>query len=481
MTQPQQQAPTIVSAPGKVLLTGGYLVLDQKYQGLVVGTTARFFTSIRNDQGLSPGTIRVEAPQFTADNVWEYSIRTDEEDQLVVEKPEAATENKFVEACIRFSLAVIYHRTKNADIVRSGLSIVIVGDNDFYSQRSQLEQRGLPLTVEGLEALDRCCDTGATLKTVHKTGLGSSAALTTSLIAALFVHLGAASLDNDNDRLLIHNTAQFVHCYAQGKVGSGFDVSAAVWGNHRYTRFSPQVLSPIMSDKVNAEQLAQALEPSDNSSWDNAVVPFQLPPQLELILGDVDAGSHTPTLVGKVLSWRKEKAEEANTLWDELGNANASVEQDLRTLAEIATANPDGYANAISKCATMKAAEWSSASGTCPVTKTLVQLAQDFKRVRGYLQRMSVLSNVPIEPEEQTRLLDACMDMPGVVMAGVPGAGGYDAIFCIVLSQEAKENVRKLWTSWKEMDVSSLLAQADNKGAMQISIDTVKELEYRFQ
>lgn len=86
MTQPQQQAPTIVSAPGKVLLTGGYLVLDQKYQGLVVGTTARFFTSIRNDQGLSPGTIRVEAPQFTADNVWEYSIRTDEEDQLVVEK-----------------------------------------------------------------------------------------------------------------------------------------------------------------------------------------------------------------------------------------------------------------------------------------------------------------------------------------------------------------------------------------------------------
>lgn len=31
------------------------------------------------------------------------------------------------------------------------------------------------------------------------------------------------------------------------------------------------------------------------------------------------------------------------------------------------------------------------------------------------------------------------------------------------------------------MDVSSLLAQADNKGAMQISIDTVKELEYRFQ
>ena len=35
------------------------------------------------------------------------------------------------------------------------------------------------------------------------------------------------------------------------------------------------------------------------------MVPFQLPPGFELLLADVDAGSHTPTLVGKVLAWRK--------------------------------------------------------------------------------------------------------------------------------------------------------------------------------
>ena len=34
---------------------------------------------------------------------------------------------------------------------------------------------------------------------------------------------------------------------------------------------------------------------------------------------------------------------------------------------------------------------------------------------------MSTKSEVPIEPPEQTRLLDACMEVPGVVMAGVPG------------------------------------------------------------
>lgn len=32
-----------VSAPGKVLVTGGYLVLDPKYAGLVLASTARFY------------------------------------------------------------------------------------------------------------------------------------------------------------------------------------------------------------------------------------------------------------------------------------------------------------------------------------------------------------------------------------------------------------------------------------------------------
>jgi phosphomevalonate kinase len=34
---------------------------------------------------------------------------------------------------------------------------------------------------------------------------------------------------------------------------------------------------------------------------------------------------------------------------------------------------------------------------------------------------MSDKSSVPIEPSEQSKLLDACMDCPGVIMAGVPG------------------------------------------------------------
>ena len=73
---------------------------------------------------------------------------------------------------------------------------------------------------------------------VAKTGLGSSAAMTTAVVAALLNYLGVVDLplystNQKNDKILdldlVHMIAQTAHCIAQGKVGSGFDVSSAVY------------------------------------------------------------------------------------------------------------------------------------------------------------------------------------------------------------------------------------------------------------
>jgi phosphomevalonate kinase len=67
------------------------------------------------------------------------------------------------------------------------------------------------------------------------------------LVAALLLYFKVVNESlNKEEKILIHNVAQFVHCFAQGKVGSGFDVSSAVWGSHRYKRFNPAILTPIM-------------------------------------------------------------------------------------------------------------------------------------------------------------------------------------------------------------------------------------------
>lgn len=69
-----------VSAPGKVLLAGGYLVLDRQYTGLVFGLNARIHVVIkpvRTSSGVSLSEIIVNSPQFLGAR-WEYGYRLTE-------------------------------------------------------------------------------------------------------------------------------------------------------------------------------------------------------------------------------------------------------------------------------------------------------------------------------------------------------------------------------------------------------------------
>jgi phosphomevalonate kinase len=65
---------TVVSAPGKVLLAGGYLILDPKYSGIVISTSSRFYSVV--SPASTPGVITVHSPQFT-NAVWKYTVRPD--------------------------------------------------------------------------------------------------------------------------------------------------------------------------------------------------------------------------------------------------------------------------------------------------------------------------------------------------------------------------------------------------------------------
>lgn len=76
--------------------------------------------------------------------------------------------------------------------------------------------------------------------------------------------------------------------------------------------------------------------------------------------------------------------------------------------------------------------------------------------------------HLQIEPEEQTRLLDATMNMEGVLLAGVPGAGGFDAIFAITLGDHSSTNLTKAWSSH---NVLALLVREDPRGVALESVD----------
>lgn len=71
-----------VSAPGKVLVAGGYLVLDRAYTGLVFGLDARIHIVVKDiatTSGVSLSEITVRSPQFDEPS-WNYSYRLAEND-----------------------------------------------------------------------------------------------------------------------------------------------------------------------------------------------------------------------------------------------------------------------------------------------------------------------------------------------------------------------------------------------------------------
>ncbi|KAK5129328.1 hypothetical protein LTR08_003586 [Meristemomyces frigidus] len=413
-----------VSAPGKVLLAGGYLVLDRAYTGLVFGLDARIHVIVQDiatRNGVTLNEIIVTSPQFQ-DAVWEYGYRLTERDggiqvtPLRVDATLKLNRNVFVETALGYTLTYIASiTTPNV----TPASITILADNDYYSTPTSLSAKS--------GAAPRFHNLGVPISKANKTGLGSSAALVTAFTAALLTYYlpkETIDLSTDSGKRKLHNLAQASHCAAQGKVGSGFDIASAVYGSCLYKRFSPDILSHHVEpgQPKFASQLRHIVDETDEADrWDTEIRKdeVKLPKGLRLVMCDVSCGSQTPGMVKQVLAWRKENADEANAIWQDLQNANDSLAKELRALAESDT------------------------------RQSYEHLKQGFARIRELIRRMSERSGVPIEPSSQTELIDACEAIPGVVGGVVPGAGGYDAISLLVEDNETTLNeLAKLLSGW---------------------------------
>lgn len=257
-----------------------------------------------------------------------------------------------------------------------------------------------------------------TLKGANKTGLGSSAALVTSLTAAVLTHYLPQShfdLATAEGKRKLHNLAQAAHCAAQGKVGSGFDIAAAVYGSCLYRRFSPSILKSI--PEAGAPGFTPALTKLiDETTWDTDIAKegVSVPPGMALRMCDVDCGSQTVGMVKKVLHWRESNPAGSKKLWDELQSRNIKLGSILSDgkLDEIRPAVAD---------------------------------------IRELIRAMGTQSDVPIEPESQTRLLDALTEVEGVYNGLVPGAGGFDAVVLLMKDDEATEKrVKDFVAKWSE-------------------------------
>lgn len=483
----------VASAPGKVLMTGGYLILERPNAGVVLSTNARFYAivkplydEIKHDSWAWVWTdVKLTSPQLSRESMYKLSLKN-----LMLQCVSSSeSRNPFVEQAVPYVIAAalaLFDKDKTDalnKLLLQGLDITILGCNDFYSYRNQIEARGLPLTPESLAALPPFTSitfnaeeqNGQNCKPeVAKTGLGSSAAMTTAVVAALLHYLGVVDLsplskfEGSADLDVVHIIAQTAHCIAQGKVGSGFDVSSAVYGSHRYVRFSPDVLSSAQ-DAAKGTPLQEVMAAILKGKWDHERTKFSLPPLMNLLLGEPGTGgSSTPSMVGAVKRWQKSDPAKAQETWRKLSEANSKLEIQFNILSKLAEENCNAYKCVIDKCSEQKSEKWIEQSiepSQEAVVKALLGARSAMVEIRNLMHQMGEAAGVPIEPESQTRLLDATMGMEGVLLAGVPGAGGFDAVFAVTLG-DSGNNVAKAWSS---LNVLALLVREDPHG---VSLET---------
>jgi phosphomevalonate kinase len=232
-----------------------------------------------------------------------------------------ASSNDYIRITVSYVLAFLQTASiPNADIT-------ILADNDYYSQTSSP-------TYSQMSSLPRFNNLNIPISDANKTGLGSSAALITALTAAMLSFFGGIDISSSDGKRTVHNLAQAAHCAAQGKVGSGFDIAAAVYGSCIYRRFKPEVLEHILLDSdVYDSSFSGKLISVVRDIWEMEATEFSLPPGLRVVMGDVAAGSATPSMVRSVLKWKANVAGAAK-VWSDLGACNSRLIELFNKLRE---------------------------------------------------------------------------------------------------------------------------------------------------
>ncbi len=242
---------------------------------------------------------------------------------------------------------------------------------------------------------------------VVKSGLGSSAAVTVASIAAVLKAYGISGLEND----ALHKLAQVAHSIATGKVGSGFDIAAASHGTILYNRYSPSIVKDFPATYQNAD-----LQDLIKKPWDYKIEKFSLPNMFALTFANfLGEGMVTTTAVGSVSKFKEKDPLKYKELIYDINKENERAVMALRALNK----GED-------------------------VSNNLEVFRDAFNKGRLLTKHLGVLSNVDIEDDDLTKLIEESASN-GAFVAKLPGAGGRDSIAALSLNSEA----RRLVDFWK--------------------------------
>lgn len=268
------QTESVIDCSGKILISGGYLILDENLSGLVIcPTDATGRCTIKKVQN---GRCRLEiySENFRGTAIYEIDWSAPQAKQV----SEGTTE--FVDFAIKTVVQYLFESKVPTESF-SSLNMNVYINPVFYGHQE------------------------SSFKTLIKTGLGSSAVVTTLITRALLSSWLPESFVSDR---LVFFLSYIAHSEAQGKLGSGFDIAASVFGSIIFKKFS------VPADGRLFDRCQSFLSDSVLN-----FTPIKLKAGLvQGILVGNRCGSSTVSLVSTFLAWKKTHPAECRAFFNEI-------------------------------------------------------------------------------------------------------------------------------------------------------------------
>ena len=361
-----------VKAPGKVLWLGGYSILERPNVGFVTAIDAYVHAKAR--LFANADVIKVEVPDFGISIHGTIDARNGQ---------------------------VIISGAKEAQIVLSAIKVALA-----YAHFKGAKLKGLELSTKNDDAFATVISNEAGKQRISKSGMGSSSAATVATIGSI---LSAYNLDfYENDAL--HKLSQLSYSIASGKVGSGFDIAAAVYGSIKYIRYSNSILSdfPVQFTPDDVNKIV-------SRKWDYSISRVKLPDMYEATTANfINNAALTVPMVSKVNEFKKANPEAYNDLISKMNNTALKA---IDCISKISNGRGDDYE---------------------------LEFVNNFVENRRLMKKLGIMSNTDIEPDEATGLIDDSMKN-GALVAKLPGAGGKDSIVALSKGKQEAQRLKKFW------------------------------------
>ena len=347
---------TNYSAPGKLFISGEWAILDVGNYGLVAAVNNRVHVSIEPASHMT-----ITAEEFDIhDAKAEYTSG-----KLLVHADEKQKE-----------------------------TLKLFGEAISTSLKFLEEHKVQPMPFKiTTNSSDTQFDTPAGRK---KVGFGSSAAVVVAAVAAVLdFHEYKASKEE------IYKLSTIAHYYAQGKVGSAFDVAASTYGGlFVYSRFDPEWLTKKID---SGEPLAKIV----GEKWPSLVIEeVEVPSDFRMLVGWTGDSASTSAMIKQMNIFKDSSKDE----YDELTGAIARTAWDA--------------------IEAFKKDERERFLGLLTKNESL-------------LRRLGEASGVPIETPELKKLSEIADDYSAA--GKLSGAGGGDCGIAVCFDEVTANNVVSAW------------------------------------